>query len=63
MGTTKPESNENPTTAYEKRDDFSFFQSRTRSLWGGYFFSLQLQSTHTPKKTPKKKIKGGGALY
>ena len=50
-----PESNENPITAYEKREDFSFFQSRTRSLWGCYFFQFTIA-----KRTPLKKI--GGAF-
>ena len=70
---SQPESNENPTTAYEtayeKRDDFSIFVRAVPEAFGdGIFFSLQLQSRPPPKKNKTKqnkhkKLGGGGALY
>ena len=41
---SQPESNENPITAYEKREDFSFFSRSVPEAFGdAIFFSLQLQ--------------------
>ena len=46
---SQPESNENPTTAYEKRYDFFvFFRAVPEAFGDAIFFSLQLQSRTSP---------------
>ena len=48
---SQSESNENPITAYEKREYFSFFSEPYHKPSGMLFlFSLQLHSRPPPKK-------------
>ena len=50
---SQPESNENPTTAYEKRDDFSIFSRAVPEAFGdAMFFSVYncKEDTHPLEK-------------
>ena len=47
---SQPESNENPITAYEKREDFQFFRAVPKALGDAIFFQFTIA-----KQTPQKK--------